>query len=115
MEGAARKASKRTAAKAMSTVDDVEAAATATPIAEPALERSPAVKAAARVEAAVDNLRAAVAHADQVIRDHPDYDGTAFGGIVGSYVLGHLGGILGVTARPRRDVPSLVDAVEALS
>ena len=35
------------------------------------------------------------------------------GGLVACYVLGQLGGRLGITERPRRDVPSIVEALRA--
>ena len=57
---------------------------------------------------------AAVAEADRAIRASAGYDGTTLGGVVTSYVLGQLGGVLGVTQCPRRDVRSLVDAVSGL-
>ena len=75
---------------------------------------SPAAAAAIVVEAATATLAAAVAEADRVIRSCAGYDGTTLGGVVTSYVLGQLGGVLGVTQRPRRDVRSLVDAVSGL-
>ena len=70
--------------------------------------------AAEAVEQATRTLLQAIARADALVRDHPDYDGTRFGSVIASYVHGRVGGVLGISARPRRDVPSLRAALAPL-
>ena len=105
-----------TAASEPAASDVASAAESATPAVPDSAAAPPShvVYSAELVEAATADLLDAIAEADRLLRSHSDYDGSAYGGVIGSYVLGQVGGVLGVTQRPRRDVPSLVAAVADL-